>query len=107
MPPLARRAVASLLILTAGFLAGTTFDALHPRPARAQSVATSTIYVPEGGLVFRAADGTPIARLSHDAHGGTFELFDSHQQPELRPNPYDVDDDPFTTRKEPRPGPGF
>jgi hypothetical protein len=46
------------------------------REAHAQSIAAATIYVPAGGLVFRAADGTPLARLSHGPHGGDFEIFD-------------------------------
>jgi hypothetical protein len=46
------------------------------REAHAQSIATSTIYVPAGGLVFRAADGTPLARLARGPHGGSFEVFD-------------------------------
>jgi len=54
-----------------GFGAGTL-----QREAHALSMTTSTIYVPAGGLVFRAADGTPLARLSRGPHGGSFELFD-------------------------------
>ncbi|HEX8794516.1 MAG TPA: hypothetical protein VF765_26405 [Polyangiaceae bacterium] len=38
------------------------------REAHAQSIATSTIYVPAGGLVFRAGDGTPVAQLSRGPH---------------------------------------
>jgi hypothetical protein len=49
--------------------------------ARADSVvATSTIYVPPSGLVFQSRDGRPIARLSRDAAGGVFELYDNRQQ---------------------------
>jgi hypothetical protein len=55
------------------------------REAHAQSVATSTIYVPAGGLVFRAADGTPLARLSRGAHGGSFELFDDRGETRAAP----------------------
>ena len=49
-------------------------------------IATSTIYVPAGGLVFRAADGTPIARLSRGPHGGSFELFDDRGETRAAPN---------------------
>jgi hypothetical protein len=66
------------------------------REARAQSVAMSTIYVPAGGLVFRAADGTPLARLSRGPHGGSFELFDERGQEHAAPKggfkPYRPDD---------------
>jgi hypothetical protein len=52
------------------------------REARADSASsTSTLYVPPSGLVFRALDGTPIARISRDAHGGIFEVYDDRQQP--------------------------
>jgi hypothetical protein len=116
-----RRVFASVLTLAAAFAAGVAFDAAFHREAHAQSLTTSTIYVPEAGLVFRASDGTPIARLSRDAHGGTFELFDDRHEvggarpsTELRPNPYQDDEgDPWVKPElrprapEKRPGPGF
>jgi hypothetical protein len=86
------------------------------REARAQSIATSTIYVPAGGLVFRAADGTPIARLSRGPHGGSFELFDDRggQRPAATKDTgsrgYVLDEgDPFEAPVAPtdRPGAGF
>jgi hypothetical protein len=101
-----------LVVAFCAFVTGVAADALQ-RDAQAQPGATSSIYVPAGGLVFRAADGTPIARLSRGPHGGSFELYDdrgetregpsregpaSREVPasELHPNPY--------TRGE---GPGF
>jgi len=63
-----------------GFAAGAL-----QREAHAQSIATSTIYVPAGGLLFRAADGTPIARLSRGPHGGSFELFDDRGEERAAP----------------------
>ncbi len=64
-----------------------------------------------------APDGTLIARLSRDEHGGAFELFDDRHEAcatAPRPNPYvDDDGDPWSPSKslpsarEPRPGPGF
>jgi hypothetical protein len=63
-----------------GFGAGTL-----QREAHAQSIATSTIYVPAGGLVFRAADGTPLARLSRSPHGGSFEVFDDRVEERVAP----------------------
>jgi hypothetical protein len=43
--------------------------------------STATIYVPPEGLVFRGADGRSIARLSSDASGGVFELYNAQEQP--------------------------
>jgi hypothetical protein len=86
------------------------------REARAQSIATSTIYVPAGGLLFRAADGTPIARLSRGPHGGSFELFDDRGETRATPTKdtgskgYVLDEaDPWTAPVAPtdRPGAGF
>ena len=86
------------------------------REARAQSIATSTIYVPAGGLVFRAADGTPIARLSRGPHGGNFELFDDRGETRAAPTKdtgskgYVLDEgDPWRAPLPPsdRPGAGF
>jgi hypothetical protein len=112
MPALSPRVAASVLIVAAAFLAGVVFDELGHREARAQSLTTSTIVVPEGGLYFRAPDGTLVARLSRDAHGGSFELFDGRAgmaTKELRPNPYLDEADPWNTGKPvgERPGPGF
>lgn len=86
------------------------------RDARAQAIATSTIYVPAGGLVFRAADGTPIARLSRGPHGGSFELFDDRGETRAAPTKgtdskgYVLDEgDPWRAPAPPsdRPGAGF
>lgn len=70
--------------LASVFLFGMAAGHLTQREAHAQSLSTSTIYVPPGGLVFRAPDGAPLARLSRDAHGGTFELFDDRQEVSVR-----------------------
>jgi hypothetical protein len=64
---------------------GIGFGAGALREAHAQSIATSTIYVPAGGLVFRAADGTPLARLSRGPHGGSFEVFDDRGEGRAAP----------------------
>lgn len=100
------------LAASVGFGAGAL-----QREAHAQSIATSTIYVPAGGLVFRAADGTPIARLSRGPHGGSFELFDDRGEEHAAPAPgsgskgYVLDDgDPWKAPVAPpgdRPGAGF
>jgi hypothetical protein len=112
MPALSPRVVASVLVVAAAFLGGIAFDELGHREARAQSLTTSTIVVPEGGLYFRAPDGTVVARLSRDAHGGSFELFDDRpgvRPKELRANPYVDEVDPWskTAPVAKRPGPGF
>jgi hypothetical protein len=62
--------------IAAAFVTGVAIGQLPQREAHAQSLSTATVYVPAGGLVFRAPDGTALARISRDAHGGTFELFD-------------------------------
>jgi len=99
---------AAALALTAAFVAGMTADHLSQREAHAQSSSTATLVVPPGGLVFRAPDGTALARLSRDARGGTFELFDNREEvsmrapaapsklPRLAANPYTIDADPWT-----------
>jgi hypothetical protein len=57
----------------------------HPNEAHADSrPATSTIYVGEGGLVFRDQQGRAIARLSSDSGGGVWELLDTKEQATLR-----------------------
>lgn len=110
-----RRMWVWLLGLVCAFAAGFGASALQ-REAHAQSIATSTIYVPAGGLVFRAADGTPIARLSRGPHGGSFEVFDDRG--DERPasaaqhgaNSYVLDEgDPWRSPSAPaeRPGAGF
>jgi hypothetical protein len=115
--------------LFASFFAGLAADRLGGRDAHAQPAAAATIYVPPGGVVFRATDGKPIARISRDARGGALELYDDDQRVTFRapaaaatrsiaglkawdssPNPYVLDDgDPWTAEAPPsaRPGPGF
>ncbi len=112
MPALSPRVAASVLVVTAAFLGGIAFDELGHHEARAQSMTTSNIVVPEGGLYFRAPDGTVVARLSRGARGGSFELFDGRSgaaTKELRANPYLDEVDPWSTGKAvgERPGPGF
>jgi hypothetical protein len=117
MLAISRRVAVMSLILAVTFLAGMAFDAVSHREAHAQSLATSNIVVPEGGLFFRSPDGTPIARLSRDAHGANFELFDerlatrpTRVASDLRSRAYVDDDDPWEERPAKagaRPGPGF
>ena len=78
-PPLA------LAALAATFAAGVAASQLWVREARAQTTPfAATIYVPSDGLAFRTFDGRVVARLSHDAHGGVFELYDEREQPVTR-----------------------
>jgi hypothetical protein len=112
------RAVLWAVTVCAAFTAGVAFEHFG-REAHADSVTgVSTLYVPAGGLVFRAVDGTPLARVGRDAHGGTLELYDEHGQiagaraprgpraaPVLYENPYVDVRDPWTT--EAVPGPGY
>lgn len=102
MSALSPRVAVSVLVLAAAFLGGVALDELGHREARAQSLTTSTIVVPEGGLYFRAPDGTVVARLTRDSHGGNFELFDDRRSgaaKELRPNPYTDYVDPWSQPK--------
>ncbi len=112
----ARRAATSLAVIVVAFVAGRSTGAFGDREARAQSLSTSSITVPEGGLVFRAPDGTPLARLARGSHGATFVLYDEHQRPstpgslhDLHVEPYTDDADPWTSpgSRTERPGPGF
>ncbi len=68
------------------------------RDVCAQSPAASTVYVPAEGLVFRDADGRPLARVVRGPHGGALELYDD------RALGWDSQS-PAPARE--RPGPGF
>jgi hypothetical protein len=71
----------AITALAAAFTAGIVASHLWERDAHAQALPfAATIYVPSDGLAFRTFDGRVVARLSHDAHGGMFELFDEHEQ---------------------------
>jgi hypothetical protein len=74
-----RFAWAGALVLA--YAAGVASKRFWVPDAHAQASTTpvvATMYIPSGGLVFRTPDGRPVARLSRDAHGGLFELFDEH-----------------------------
>jgi hypothetical protein len=72
-------------LFVATFAAGALSQRLLLREAHADPTAsTATLYVPPDGLVFRTLDGTPVARISRDAHGGVFELYDDQQRPVRR-----------------------
>jgi hypothetical protein len=86
MRPLLFSRTPPFLVATIAALAtGIAFQHLSPRDAHAQAISSlATIYVPSDGLVFRTFDGKPIARLSHDGHGGVLELYDDRQEGILR-----------------------
>jgi hypothetical protein len=86
------RSVLWLAVFVAGQLSGR----LLPHEASAQtSQMPATIYVPSGGLMFRAPDGTLIAMLSRDGRGGFLQVVNGDGRSTTRvPEDY-------------RPGPGF
>ena len=72
----------AILALVAAFGGGVASSRLIEREARAQSVTQqASVYVPAEGLAFRAVDGRIVARLSYDARGGAFEVYDGHERP--------------------------
>jgi len=111
------RALLWSLTVCAAFIGGVASEHFG-REANAQSAGISTIYVPPGGLVFRAMDGKPLARISQDAHGGALELYDDRREVATRlhgsrtpvlaqQNPYTLDDrDPWTVSAPPE-QPGY
>ena len=122
MRPSSFLSTASVCVLSAtSALAGGLVTAnLWPRHASAEPIgSTSTIYVPAEGVVFRALDGRPIARLARDAYGGFLELYDDRRASALRfparavpveaptvpPSAFVIDDeDPWTRRTLPATG---
>lgn len=111
------RALLWSLTVCVAFVGGIAFEHFG-REANAQSAGISTLYVPPGGLVFRAMDGKPLARISQDSHGGALELYDDRREVSTRlqssrnpalaqQNPYTVDDrDPWTVASPPE-QPGY
>jgi hypothetical protein len=78
----------AILALSAAFAGGVATSQVIEREARAQSGAQSaSMYVPVEGLAFRGADGRVIARLSYDARGGAFEVFDNHERAAIAMRP--------------------
>jgi hypothetical protein len=78
----------AILALFAACAGGVATSHLIEREARAQpGPQAASVIVPADGLTFRAVDGRVVARLSYDARGGAFEVFDSRERPAgaLRP----------------------
>lgn len=84
--PAPRRPVAVAVALAVAFTCGLATSLVGlVRDAHAQAAPfAATVYVPSDGLAFRTFDGRVVARLSYDAHGGIFELYDDHEQPAVR-----------------------
>jgi hypothetical protein len=77
----------AIFAILAIFAGGQALSRWLEREASARQPQTTTLYVPPDGLTFRALDGHAVARLSYDAHGGIFEVYDDHERPTaaLRP----------------------
>jgi hypothetical protein len=72
----------AVLALALAFGGGLASSRLIEREARAQSgTPQASVYVPVEGLAFRGVDGRIVARLSYDARGGAFEVYDGHERP--------------------------
>jgi hypothetical protein len=96
--------VRGLLVISAiavGFSGGVVTSRLLERDARAQSIPfAATVYVPSDGLAFRTFDGHVVARLSYDAHGGIFEVYDEGERVAAR-----VRGEPLARKGAPPPSP--
>ena len=72
----------AILALVAAFGGGVASSRLIEGEARAQAAPQqASVYLPAEGLAFRSADGRIVARLSYDARGGAFEVYDNHERP--------------------------
>jgi hypothetical protein len=75
-------AVVTLVAVFAAGAASTRLARLFERDAEAQSARQpASVYVPAEGLAFRSLEGRIVARLSYDARGGSFEVYDNHERP--------------------------
>jgi hypothetical protein len=69
----------------AGLVSSARWAPWGVRDARAQAAPfAASVYVPSDGLAFRTFDGRLAAKLGYDGHGGFFELYDEHEQPQAR-----------------------
>ncbi|HEY8088702.1 MAG TPA: hypothetical protein VIF09_12675 [Polyangiaceae bacterium] len=96
-----------VLLFTActAFVGGVAYEHLG-HDAQAQAAGVTTLYVPQGGLVFRSVDGAPLARISKDARGGVVEVYDERHEVATRlsaphgSRPRLVDDNPYASNDE-------
>jgi hypothetical protein len=78
-------AVLAAIVAVSGFGGGIVSGRLFAvNEAQAQGRLPTSIDVGAGGLVFRGPNGRVIAKLSSDASGGVFELFNANEQPGAR-----------------------
>ena len=78
-------AVLAAIVAVSGFGGGVVSGRLSSvTEARAQGRSMTSVDVGASGLVFRGPNGRVIAKLSSDAGGGVFELFDANEQPGAR-----------------------
>ncbi len=74
----------AVLTLLGAFAGGFVSSQLLERSAHALSVPlASTVYVPADGLAFRTFDGHIFARLSYNARGGVFDVYDGQERPAI------------------------
>jgi hypothetical protein len=67
--------------VTLAFALGALSSQFFVRDARAQALPfAATVYVPSDGIAFRSFDGHVVARLSYDAHGGIFDVYNEREQ---------------------------
>ena len=102
MPRLLPRPLVLVLTACVAFVSGVAYEHFG-HDAQAQAGGPTTLYVPPGGLVFRSVDGAPLARISKDARGGVFEVYDERHEVASRlaaptgRRPQLVDDNPYAS----------
>lgn len=79
-------AILAAIVAVSGFGGGIVSGRIFQvGDARAQERSTTgSINVGRAGLVFRGPNGRIIAKLSSEASGGVFELFNANEQPGAR-----------------------
>jgi hypothetical protein len=76
------RPVLFTMALVVTFFGGAVASHLFERQAQAKPAGQpASVYVPPDGLAFRTLDGRIIARMSYDARGGFFEVYDNNERP--------------------------
>lgn len=95
-------------VVPIAFAVGVMASQLFVREAHAQaSPFSATVYVPSDGIAFRTFDGHVIARLSYDAHGGVFEVYDEHEQVASRVRGEPLGHAPTSPPTSPPPSPAY
>jgi hypothetical protein len=74
----------AVLTLLGAFAGGIVSSQLLEGRAHALTLPlASTEYVPSDGLAFRTFDGRIVARLSYNARGGVFDVYDGQERPAI------------------------